>query len=207
MNMQCEKCHEQIHEYIDCNLPENQIKSIEKHLKECDDCQAFLDEELNFAELTAKLLEVGTSKFQLKENVKNNIINAVWENKQNAWSSYSFWVKAAAVVFVSIILFSTLSIKKAEIPSTKTSLIEKNSSTTQKTDIISLNPVNPSITKTVPPLKAKKNTNKHKVQLKSICTIYDSVNTNYWIRRNVIVEKPDGKSGFINITVTRKNSG
>jgi hypothetical protein len=204
MKMQCEKCQENIYDYIDCSLSENQMQSMAGHFKECADCQTFLDEELKFAQVTAELLEEGISKLQLKESVKNNIFNAVRTNQQTIRFSYPFWAKAAAVVFVAGILFTAINSIKQKNQTIKVAAGKTEFTLALKDN----NQLEPGIG-IIAREQAEENINQHKKRFKSICTVYDKENKDYWIRRNVIVEDPnsDGKAGFINITVTRPNSG
>jgi len=202
--MQCTKCQENIYDYIDNSLTDKQMQSMSGHFKECTDCKCFLNEELKFTQITAELLEVSTSEQQLKTSIKNNIINTLQNNQQNIRLSYSFWAKAAAFVFVSGMLFATFSILNKENTTAKISKTEQKatSDTTQlESQIYQLK------TEDIAQVQAVQNIDKHKKYFKSICTIYDKTNKNYWIRRNVIVDNPSGKNGFINIAVNRSNSG
>ena len=198
--MQCEKCREYIHEYIDSSLSEDKMLSMTEHFEQCSDCQTFLDEEIQFSQITASLLEESASNLQLRESVKNNILNAVRKNQQTIRFSYSFWAKVAAVALVAGILSTSLFNIKQESKTIEIALTEHGSTSLIKANQTRLTQ---SQMGTAVPAPTEKN-NKH---FKSICTTYDKVNKKHWIRRNVIVENPDGKPGFINITVTRPNSG
>ncbi len=201
--MQCEKCREYIHEYIDQSLAEDQMLPMAEHFRQCADCQAFLNEELNFTQITATLFAESTSSLHLKESVKNNIINFVRENKQTIRFSYPLWAKVATVALLTGILFAFFSNKKQESKIQKFVLAEHAFSSEGKANKTKLELQGASES----PASVLQNINQQNKHFKSICTTYDTVNKKLWVRRNIIVENPNGKVGFMNITVTRTNSG
>ncbi len=75
--MNCKRCQNLLHEYLDESLPSRKRTSIEEHLQTCDDCRQALASEQDFARSLSGLFRRETDSLTLSPAIQHNVLEAL----------------------------------------------------------------------------------------------------------------------------------
>ena len=103
--MNCSKAHKLISPYIDGELPDQDMKSLEDHMKVCHKCREEFDEGKELHNLFAN-----ADKFRVPYGFQTRVMTNISSGKIIGFSRYPVFVRLAeAVVIIVVMAFGILS--------------------------------------------------------------------------------------------------
>ena len=113
--MNCNKIHELIDMYVDGNLSEAENREIEKHMEECDDCKAMVEDMLSLKDMLGNLPELDLPE-NFEAELHNKLVEEASQNtldkkvKTGPWgffNKYKYTLSTVAAVFVVAVILTT----------------------------------------------------------------------------------------------------
>ena len=107
----CEDFSALLNDYLDNNLDENQIKSLEQHLKSCTNCKEELKDLKETIEKVNQLKDINIP--EAKDSFSTDIINQLKSETKPA-KIYYFKYIAASVITIGLVSFAVINFTKTE---------------------------------------------------------------------------------------------